>query len=436
MDGLNVVRRLGQNEPRFGARRRFSAGLVAISTLMLGITGLSPSASAAVDTTAPPTPRGVEVEANQGGGGGDADIALNGESGSLSNISSSRRAWVSSTAKNGSGGITIDSQSEPGYVRWGSEKLAGNNAYAAARFWVRLDSQRSGESVDLFTIANAQNNRNFDFFVTGDTRKFKWDIFYSSNDESNFQVNYGQWYLVEVLLDFKGSEHTAQVRIDGVNQGTIRSNGVDTLVRRVSIGSYTSKTHKQHYDDLAVNVGTSPLGWVNPGDGGQDTNTVTWDRVTDAGGSGLRIYQVWRNGDWYGYVPSGTTRYVDTNPVAGARYQVRAEDNAGNKSSWSTPVGVGGDPGGPDRQAPSTPSGLRVSSQAGNATLTWNAVSDQGGSGLEGYQIWRNGSWYGWRPPSTTTFVDTNPVDGARYQLRAEDNAGNASGWSAPRTAN
>lgn len=209
------------------------------------------------DTTA-------EAEAVPEAAAGQYDLFLDGESGSLDNISKSLNAEVSAVSKNGLQGITIDSQVELGYVHWGPDQVPQGEEYAAARFWVQIESTAPGESTDLMTIANAENSKNFDFFMTGDTQKFKWDILNSSHDESDFQVNLGQWYLVEILVNFSGLEHVAQVRIDGVDQGEIRSNGVDTSIKTVAIGSWSAKTHRQHYDDVAVEISDIPISWITP----------------------------------------------------------------------------------------------------------------------------------------------------------------------------
>jgi hypothetical protein len=73
-------------------------------------------------------------------------------------------------------------------------------------------------------------------------------------------------------------------------------------------------------------------------DNADGTVTVSWDAVVDIGGSGLREYAIQRDGLWYGWVPAGTTAFVDRSPRAGASYRVRAVDHALNRSTWSMPI--------------------------------------------------------------------------------------------------
>lgn len=302
--------------------------LVALAAAM-ALLGLEQPAGA--ETDPPPTPAGVKVKAT---GVGGADLTFDAESGSLASASSKTRAWaVPGARRNGMRGLYLSATRQPSYVRWGSGSIPQGRRHAAAKAWIRIGSHRASESVDLLTIANARNSRNFDFFVSAETGRFQWDIYRTSEDRSNFVAQQGRWYLVEVRVSFAGSQHTAEVRIDGVHQGTISSPGWDTTVRSVSVGSFTAKTHAQDYDDIAVDVSHSPAPWIT-GAGGSQVD-VQWNPVVDPG-SGLREYQIWRNGRWYGWKPAGVTQFVDPNPVAGAHYQLRAEDRHGNKSGWST----------------------------------------------------------------------------------------------------
>ena len=156
-----------------------------------------------------------------------------------------------------------------------------------------------------------------------------------------------------------------------------------------------------------------------------DVVTVSWQASTDAGGSGLREYQIWRNGSWYDWVAADMLVYTDAAPVVGGSYQVRAVDNALNKSGWSAKVAA---VVGADTVPPSVPSGLTATTIGGEVLLTWQPSTDTGGSGLREYAIYRNDRWYGWIPARHTTWTDHTPIDGASYRVAAIDNALN---WSA-----
>ncbi|MFD1545915.1 extracellular catalytic domain type 1 short-chain-length polyhydroxyalkanoate depolymerase [Nonomuraea guangzhouensis] len=88
-----------------------------------------------------------------------------------------------------------------------------------------------------------------------------------------------------------------------------------------------------------------------------------------------------------------------------------------------------------DTTPPNTP-GTPVASNvtASSATLTWTASTDQGGSGLAGYEILRapgamGGTFTQIGTSATTSFTDTGLTANTtyRYQVRARDAAGNVS---------
>ena len=81
--------------------------------------------------------------------------------------------------------------------------------------------------------------------------------------------------------------------------------------------------------------------------------TITWTAVSDAGLSGVRQYNIRRDGVYIGSVPGGTVTFTDHDTAEGQHsYIVRAQDAAGNKAVDFSPealVTV-------DRTAPDVPS--------------------------------------------------------------------------------
>lgn len=86
----------------------------------------------------------------------------------------------------------------------------------------------------------------------------------------------------------------------------------------------------------------------------------------------------------------------------------------------------------PDVIAPSVPSGLNSPSQTSTSiALGWNASTDNpGGSGVAGYEVWRNGARVG--QPTGTSHTDSGLTANTSYsyQVRARDAAGNLSALS------
>ncbi|MDB5163979.1 MAG: hypothetical protein JWS12_597 [Candidatus Saccharibacteria bacterium] len=94
--------------------------------------------------------------------------------------------------------------------------------------------------------------------------------------------------------------------------------------------------------------------------------------------------------------------------------------------------------GGGDTTAPSVPSGLTANAPTGGpavVNLSWSGSTDTGGSGLKGYELYRDSNLL--TTLSTTTYSDTTVAFGTRYSyfVKAIDNAGNRSAASNIATA-
>jgi len=190
-------------------------------------------------------------------------VAFDGEADGLAGVSSSANASVvAGAARSGAGGLQLASTEAPSYARWGTEVVPQGRTHAVTRQWVRVLNRGPGQSVDVFTVGNALQTANFDFFVNGVNQRFQWDIWREDTDQTDFAVEYGRWYLVEAQVEFSGTQHTATVRIDGVDQGTIASTGTSTTVRMLTLGTTVAKTHAQDYDDLEMQVDDGPMGWL------------------------------------------------------------------------------------------------------------------------------------------------------------------------------
>ncbi|MFG3558018.1 CARDB domain-containing protein [Micromonospora sp. NPDC047557] len=85
----------------------------------------------------------------------------------------------------------------------------------------------------------------------------------------------------------------------------------------------------------------------------------------------------------------------------------------------------------PDTTAPSVPGNLSYTQSGTTITLNWVASTDNaGGSGVAGYDIYRNGAFLQ-SVGNVTTFTDTQPATATvSYYVRARDAAGNLSGNS------
>jgi fibronectin type 3 domain-containing protein len=155
-----------------------------------------------------------------------------------------------------------------------------------------------------------------------------------------------------------------------------------------------------------------------------DAPSLTWNAGGTDNLSGLDHYDVYRDGNRLtSTVQPGFTDL--TLSVQGAHtYAIRAVDGAGNVSA-ATPVETVVY----DTTPPPPPTGLAVPTPTNLPRLSWDAGvdDDTGASGLEGYNVYRDGARVG---HSVTTSWDDGsiPQDGSyAYRVTAVDKAGNES---------
>lgn len=120
------------------------------------------------------------------------------------------------------------------------------------------------------------------------------------------------------------------------------------------------------------------------------------------------------------------------NATAGSHtFKAVATDN-GSASTTSATVSITVTSGPADTTPPSVPTGLNSPAQTSNSvSLSWNASTDNaGGSGVAGYDVYRNGSLVG--SPTATSYTDSGLAASTayNYRVRARDNATNASAQS------
>ncbi|WP_306610744.1 glycoside hydrolase family 6 protein [Streptomyces lunaelactis] len=219
-------------------------------------------------------------------------------------------------------------------------------------------------------------------------------------------------------------------------------------------GKFVSLDHQVKLGGAASTTGLS-LADLYGGEGpGQDTQapsapsgvkvsaktstTVALSWTASSDDTAVTGYDIYRGG-----VKAGTSvsaSFTDTGLSAGTTYTytVKARDAAGNISAGSAPLSATTETGGgSDTTAPSVPGGLNTTGKTtSSVTLSWTASSDNtGGSGIAGYQVFRNGVQVA--TPTGTTYTDTGLSAGTTYTytVKARDVAGNISAASAPVSA-
>jgi hypothetical protein len=158
--------------------------------------------------------------------------------------------------------------------------------------------------------------------------------------------------------------------------------------------------------------------------------SLSWQASASTGVSAQDLY---RNGSFLATVPPGVLKYVDTAPIAGGSYTVRAHDLAGNQSVDSQAASVGS---GADGTPPTTPGGLSATATSSTSVkLLWTASTDN--VGVTGYRIYRGGGLLTTIAASAVSYVDNtvSPSTSYSYTVQAIDAAGNQSPQSAAAVA-
>jgi fibronectin type 3 domain-containing protein len=168
---------------------------------------------------------------------------------------------------------------------------------------------------------------------------------------------------------------------------------------------------------------------------------LSWNVSTD--NFGVTAYEIYRNttNQVYATVTPGnacdttTCSYGDATVIANSSYTyyVKAKDAAGNVSPLSNPAPVT-TPSAPDTTPPTVPQGVSATSNSSTqVNVSWNASSDPGGTGVNGYKIYRNGSLFT-QVGNVTAYVDTavSVNQTYTYQISARDVSGNESALSTP----
>jgi cysteine-rich repeat protein len=90
----------------------------------------------------------------------------------------------------------------------------------------------------------------------------------------------------------------------------------------------------------------------------------------------------------------------------------------------------------PDTTPPSVPQNLNASATScSQVSLSWSPSTDTGGSGLNGYRVYRNGSFLKQVTGTSTTDTGLQASTGYSYRVSAIDNAGNQSAQSTSASA-
>jgi hypothetical protein len=155
--------------------------------------------------------------------------------------------------------------------------------------------------------------------------------------------------------------------------------------------------------------------------------TLSWGPSVDSG-SDIGHYHIYRDGGALGTTVDQTWTDDDFDPAAGYVYVITATNAAGYESGGCASVDTS------DGTPPTCPGALAATNISSvSVTLSWLASQDAG-SGLMQYEVYRNGLSLNHVAAGTTTYTDATVYEGMTYSytVLAEDYAGNLSEGCTP----
>jgi fibronectin type 3 domain-containing protein len=191
-------------------------------------------------------------------------------------------------------------------------------------------------------------------------------------------------------------------------------------VRAVDAAGNLSDPSNEASATVADTAKPSPPGNLTATVSGRDVN-LTWESSTDdVAVTGYRIY---REGSELAALGAGATTFTDPERPAGTfHYTVRSVDAATNLSDPSNEASAVV----PDIQKPTPPGNLAAAGEPGQATLTWQASTDD--VGVTGYRVYRGADQIASVGPTAGSYTDSNLSPGDySYTVRAIDAADNLS---------
>ena len=199
---------------------------------------------------------------------------------------------------------------------------------------------------------------------------------------------------------YRGSAQIGSTKLTSYSDTGLKTSGTYSYtVKAVGAGnklSAASAAVNVNYDILAPKA----VGAITAATPTATAPSLTWAAVTDSGGSGMRRYEVFRDGQSRGF--TATASFLDTGAPDGSHsYTVVAEDAAGNRAAPSAAKVVV-----VDSVPPTTPNAPQAAS-ADTPTapaLSWSPSTDAG-TGVAGYRVLRDGAVVA--TTTATTFTDS-----------------------------
>jgi hypothetical protein len=220
-------------------------GAAALAALLIPLAATAPSAAAAARS----------------------QVSDSFESGTLAGLPVHHHAWASrAAADHGHFGLRIKANRDVAGAAWNSTRLRQGQHYWSLRAYLRIDKETPHQAVDLLAVLQSAKVHNFNLFLAANQRFLHWDLANTDFASSKHEIKLHTWYLIEADGHFGAGRYSANVRIDGVPQGSISSSHQpNATVRQLVMGTLgTVQTSTKDFDDVKLKLSQHPLGFLGP----------------------------------------------------------------------------------------------------------------------------------------------------------------------------
>ena len=168
-----------------------------------------------------------------------------------------------------------------------------------------------------------------------------------------------------------------------------------------------------------------PTGLTATAAGSSQINLV-WNASTDT--NGVKGYKLYKGGALLKSVTGTSMSDLRLSPLSSYCYTVSAVDAEGNESAQSSQSCATTQA---DTTPPSVPLGLTATAASSSQiNLSWIASSDTGGTGMNGYKLYKGGTFIKSVFGTSTSDIRLSPSTSYCYTVSALDDAGNESAQS------
>jgi hypothetical protein len=163
---------------------------------------------------------------------------------------------VTTTPRTGTYCGRINVSAAAGAIRWSTNTIGSSKTFGRVVFAVLLESLPSADTI----LACFTANSNIEFRYQNSSGKFQL-LFESDTAATGPSVTAGQWYVIEIYVDYSGTAQTADWWVDTVSQTqATHTAGAADAITEFNLGAFfVTQTFTARYDDVVIWTDTASI---------------------------------------------------------------------------------------------------------------------------------------------------------------------------------